>query len=176
MPDISLLQDETEVRLKESKFPGVFSTVSLMLMLISIGAYAGLFLYKIEIQNNLNIVIESIDKLQIGDISSDVGQLSRMEGHLNVLKKLRTEHTDSLNLLSAVSDSVHQNIYYQNAEFDVKKNTISLKGVAVNPASLAKQVTSYRQYKTIESYEISNVGFVGEGVGFSAFLKIKPAQ
>lgn len=176
MPDISLLQDETEVRLKESRFPGVFSTGSLILMLISIGAYVGLFLYKIEIQNNLNIVIESIDKLQIGDISSDVGQLSRMEGHLNVLKKLRTEHTDSQNLLSAVSDSVHQNIYYQNAEFDVKKNTISLKGVAVNPASLAKQVTSYRQHKAVENYEISNVGFVGEGVGFSAFLKIKPAQ
>lgn len=145
-------------------------------MLISVGAYAGLFLYKIELQNNLNVVIEAIDNLHIGDISSDVGQLSRMEGQLNVLKKLRTEHTNSLNLLSVVSDSVHQNVYYQNAEFDAKNNTASLKGIAVNPASLAKQVTSYRQHKAVENYEISGVGFVGEGIGFSAFLKIKPTQ
>lgn len=174
MPDISILQEDTNIQLRESRVPGVFYAVSVVLMLISIGAYAGLFFYKIQLQKDLNFTIETIDNLQVGNISGELGRLSGMEGQLNILKKLRIEHTHPANLLSIVAASVDKNVYYQNAEFNAKSSSVNLKGVAVNPSGLAKQVSLYRQQTNISDYNISDVGFIGEGVGFSTSLKIKP--
>lgn len=176
MPDISILQEETNIQLRESRIPGVFYAVSVILMLISAGSYAGLLFYKIQLQKDLDLVIKKIDDLQVGNISGELGRLGGLEGQLNVLKKLRTEHTNPSGLLSSVAASVDKNVYYQNAEFDTKNNSVNLKGVAVNPAGLAKQVSLYRQQAGVSDYNISDVGFVGEGVGFSALLKIKPSR
>jgi len=174
VPDISLLQSDFEMESEESRIPSFFLTVSLILLILSVGSYIGLYFYVSTLKDTLDQTVVSIKNLNLQDTSTTVGKLNRIGGQLEVLKQLRNEHYDASSFLDVLSGSVHPRVYYKNANFDMKNKTIKVDGVAANPASLSSQVGIYFEDDKISEYKISDVSLDGgNSVIFKASLKVK---
>jgi len=174
MPDISLLQSDLEVEAEESKIPSFFLTVSIILLIISIGAYIGLYFYVATLKDALNQSISALENLSIENASTVVEDLNKAGGTLMVLKELRMAHSDASKFLDVLSASVLPGVYYKNASFNLKDKTIEAEGLAQSSSSLSKQVIVYFNDKNIEKYSISDVSLDEfEGVKFKVNLKVK---
>ena len=174
MPDISLLQSDLEMESEESRIPSFFLTVSLILLILSVGSYIGLYFYVSTLKETLDQTVVSIKNLNLQDTSTTVGKLNQIDGQLAVLKQLRNDHYDVASFLGVLSDSVHPRVYYKDAHFDMKDKTISVEGIAANPASLSKQVSIYYEDDKISEYKISDVSLDGSNnISFKASLKVK---
>ncbi|MEK7452608.1 MAG: hypothetical protein AAB614_00035 [Patescibacteria group bacterium] len=173
MPDISLLQSDYEVVLKESRIPSIFLTVSIILLVVSIGSYVGLFFYHATLAENLKQVSIAIESLSIENASNEAGRLSKMGGQLDVIQYLRELHTDANASLAVIAKSVHPKVYYKDADINLVQGEAKLTGIALTPKSLSEQVMMYAGEKNILSYDISNISLVNDNVKFELNLKIK---
>jgi hypothetical protein len=174
VPDISLLQNDLEVETEESRIPSFFLTVSMTLLIISIGAYIGLYFYVSTLKGALDQSVLAIKNLSLKNTSNVVEKLNGAEGQLAVLKELRIVHSDASIFLDVLANSVHPRVFYKNASFDLKNKLIEVDGLAANSSSLSKQVIIYFKDEKIDEYSISDVSLDGfDGIGFRAKLKVK---
>ncbi len=174
MPDISLLQNELELEAEESRIPSFFLTISIIILIISIGAYIGLYFYVATLKSTLDQSILAIKNLSLENTSTTVERLNGIEGQLAVLKELRAIHSNASVFLGVLADSVHPRVFYKNAFFDLRNKIIELEGLAVNSSSLSKQVMIYFNDEKIKDYSISDISLDElKGVNFKAKLKLK---
>jgi len=173
MPDVSILQSDIDVQIKESRIPGFFLTMSVIVLIISIGSYVGLFFYNASISDSLSQIEISIKNINLENTSSKVDEFNKIEGKLSILQTLRKNRTDINRIMSILATTVHPRVYYENASIDAEKGTIELSGFAASPGNLSKQVSIYSRSKNILKYEIKNVALVADGVSFNASLTIK---
>ncbi len=172
MPDVSILQTDTELQVKESKIPGFFMTASVLALLVSIGAYIGLFFYNKILLERLSQLDSAIENLNIEAASTKVEVLNKIEGQVNILKKLRSEHTNANEIFDVLAKTIHPRVYYKSAKMDLKNKVVEVQGQAFNPASLSRQVSIYTKSEKIQKYKISNVKLKDGGVSFLATLNI----
>ncbi len=174
MPDISLLQNDLEVEAEESRIPSFFLTVSMIILIISIGAYIGLYFYAVTLKDALEQSVLAVKNLSLENTATTVERLNGVEGQLEALKELRLAHSDASVFLDVLANSVHPRVFYKNAFFDLKNKVIEVEGLAANSSSLSKQVIIYFKDKNIDDYSISDVSLDGfDGVSFKAKLKVK---
>ena len=174
MPDISLLQSDLELDAEESRIPSFFLTASIILLIISIGAYVGLYFYVATLKDTLDQSVLAIKNLSLKNTSTVVEELNGAEGRLAVLKELRVTHSDASVFLNVLASSVLPGVYYKNASFNLKNKMIEVDGLAQNSSSLSKQVIIYFKDKNFDKYSISDVSLDGlNGVAFKAKLKVK---
>ena len=173
MPDVSILQNDFGVEVKESKIPGFFLTISIIFLIVSVGSYIGLLFYKKALDENLSQVEKTIEGLNIEGTSSKVAVLNKVEDKLNILKELRAKHTDAGAILDVIAKTVHPLIYYLNADVNLSKGLVFLTGMATSPASVAEQILIYSNNESISEYSIEDVAIVGSDIKFSVLLKVK---
>ena len=172
MPDISLLQREYEVVEEESRVPGLVLTVSVTLLLITVGAWASLhFFDKFYVQQAQEIK-QKIEDLKIKEAGEALDQLKIFSNKAEVLSGLRVAHTSASSLLQKVEKSTHPLVSFDSGSLKVADGSVELKGSAPSALILSRQVEIYTEDKNISEFKVSGLGYGAEhGVLFSASLK-----
>ena len=174
MPDISLLQREYEVVEEESRVPGLVLTVSVTLLLITVGAWASLhFFDKFYVQQAQEIK-QKIEDLKIKEAGEALDQLKIFSNKAEVLSGLRGAHTSAATLLQKVEKSTHPLVGFDSGNFKVADGGAELKGSAPSALILARQVEIYTEDKNLSEFKVSGIGYGTEhSVLFSASLKFR---
>src|SRR3990167_4935121 len=174
MPDISLLQREYEVVEEESRVPGLVLTVSVTLLLITVGAWASLhFFDKFYVQQAQEIK-QKIEDLKIKEACEALDQLKIFSNKAEVLSGLRGAHTSAATLLQKIEKSTHPLVGFDSGSFKVAAGGAELKGLAPSALILARQVEIYTEDKNISEFKVSGIGYGTEhSVLFAASLKFR---
>lgn len=174
MPDISLLQREYYGPEEEEKrLPGLISTTALVLLIICIGAYVGLFLYYQVLESQSELISQSIADLKTGD-TSQTGDLKALGMLSRTLVTLRETHTYPTKIFAALERSAHPAMYFSNAEIDMRSRTVTGDALIESSVQLVRQVGVYDEEKEagdIVDFSINDIGYDEQkGVKFSVNL------
>ena len=174
MPDISLLQREYEVVEEESRIPGLVLTVSVTLLLITVGAWASLYFFNKFYIQQAEEIGKKVEDLKIKEAGEALDQLKIFSNKAEVLSGLRGAHTSVSALLQKVEKSTHPLVGFDSGSFKVADGGAELRGSAQSALILARQVEIYTEDKNISEFKVSGLGYGTEhGVLFSASLKFK---
>ena len=172
MPDISLLQREYEVVEEESRVPGLVLTVSVTLLLITVGAWASLYFFNKFYIQQAEEIGKKVEDLKIKEAGEALDQLKIFSNKAEVLSGLRGAHTSAATLLQKVEKSTHPLVGFDSGNFKVADGGAELKGSAPSALILARQVEIYTEDKNISEFKVSGLGYGTEhSVLFSASLK-----
>ncbi len=160
MPDISRLQREYETVQEESKTPGVVFTVALILLIVSVGAYIGLYAYESVLQKRIDDAVKITSQLKVGDAYKNVAQLTAISRKVTMLKSLRESHTNLRELLLNLEQTTHPLAYFESGKLDAENVSADLRrGTLPTAAMLVRQMDIYKANKTIENFTIDNIGY-----------------
>jgi len=174
MPDISLLQREYEVVEKESRIPGLVLTVSVTLLLITVGAWASLYFFNKFYIQQAEEIGKKVEDLKIKEAGEALDQLKIFSNKAEVLSGLRGAHTSASALLQKVEKSTHPLVGFDSGSFKVVDGGAELRGSAPSALILARQVEIYTEDKNLSEFKVSGLGYGTEhGVLFSASLKFR---
>ena len=174
MPDISLLQREYEVVEEESRIPGLVLTVSVTLLLITVGAWASLYFFNKFYIQQAEEIGKKVEDLKIKEAGEALDQLKIFSNKAEVLSGLRGAHTSASALFQKVEKSTHPLISFDSGSFKVVDGGAELRGSAPSALILARQVEIYTEDKNLSEFKVSGLGYGTEhGVLFSASLKFR---
>ncbi|OGD32556.1 hypothetical protein A3C91_01630 [Candidatus Azambacteria bacterium RIFCSPHIGHO2_02_FULL_52_12] len=160
MPDISLLQREYDVAREESKTPGAAFTASLVVLLVSVGAYIGLVAYESLLEKRIETATQLTGQLKVGDAYKNATQLTATSRKVKTLKTLRESHTNLSQLLSSVERATHPSAFFNSGDLDAQKQSAELKGGTLPTAAmLVRQMDIYRASKDIADFMVDNIGY-----------------
>src|SRR3989344_6483002 len=159
MPDISLLQREYEVVEEESRVPGLVLTVSVTLLLITVGAWASLhFFDKFYVQQAQEIK-QKIEDLKIKEAGQALDKLKIFSNKAEVLSRLRGAHTSASLLFQKVEKSTHPLVSFNSGSLKVADGSVELKGLAPSALILSRQVEIYADDKNLSEFKVSGIGY-----------------
>lgn len=161
MPDISLLQREYDVVQEESRMPSIVFTAALILFLVCVGAYVGLYAYNSFLTGEIESVNKRIDELKVGDAFKSIEQLTAVGARIKMLKSLRESHTSVRKTLAKVEGVTHPSVNFTTGSFEFAGDAIkvSLKGKALSPAVFLRQVELYQADKNVSDFTVGNPSY-----------------
>lgn len=175
MPDISLLQQEYYgAQEKESRLPGIISTIAFVTLVIVIGGYGTAYIYNQMLVKKSVEISENIRNLKVGEVADTVDELKKLGTQAKILKELREAHAAPTQLFLAIEGSTHPSVSFENATIDVAFRKIKMKGLAPSAAALVRQVEIYTNDDHIAAFTIEGVGYVEKpAVSFQLNMDIK---
>lgn len=90
------------------------------------------------------------------------------------LKAVLNSHSFVSNVFQFLERNTINSVYYNEANVDVNKRFVALKGFANNLQSLTEQVAVLEKAAEVESVILSNVGFVNNVTSFEFLVIFKP--
>ena len=164
MPDISLLQKEYFTpEEEESELPGIVLTASLVMLIVVVGAYVGLYFYGQILESRAGDVSRRIAELKVGDVEKSLEELRTAGKYLSSVKTLREAHAFPTRAFAHLERSTHPSVYFTALNFDVAKGSAQLQAVAATPLVLARQVEIYEGDVAAGRIAGFSVGSIGYG-------------
>lgn len=160
----------------EPEGAGGWRLVSFMTFVFAVflASYFGLaFGYK----SFVNGQIEDLDK-EIADLAAQVpkeaqDEFLKFQFQLTNLKKLLNNHAVISRGIALVEANTHTQVFYSNADFDLKNGKITLRGTAASYEVLAQQLSAIQKMPEVSAFDIGTIQLVeGNRINFSVNLKI----
>ncbi|MBU3925641.1 hypothetical protein KJ763_00530 [Patescibacteria group bacterium] len=162
--------------------PGIFSFVSLMLLIISGLILGGVYFYKSFLNKKIDTLFDSLKRAE--DILDPVfiGQMQSIDRKIETAKILLAEHKMPTAIFDFLEQSTLKSVRFKSFDFSifpskdlnaVDEVSIKLDGVAKGYAPLALQTREFQKNEYVKNVLLSNLS-LGEGgeITFSAVIMI----
>ncbi len=156
----------------------ILGFLGVLLVIISILASVGLFVYKgmlngelEQLKSDLSLAESAIDKPAIDKILT-------FNKKLNSIKEILGRHQASSNFLALLSSSTVSSVRFSDMRYTYLGDgglTVSMSGKSSNYASLALQENEFSKVKEIKSAKFSSLVLADNLVGFDLSLSLDPS-
>ena len=166
MVDVNLLP--TEYKKRKRKLGMFFSKtkgIAIILLIVSLLLYGGLFLY----QNKLNQDLDNIKKELAGLDRKRDPKMEKAIADLNktliALEELFKSHLYWSELFDKVEELTVPQVYFSEAKFNILEENIStfFSGNALTYTALAQQIASFQGERFVKKIEVSAISLSTEG-------------
>lgn len=166
MVDVNLLPPEYKKRKEALK--AIFSRtggVVLVLLILSLLLYGGLFFYRGKVSENLKSIKDEIINLDQRRNPEMEKIIIDLDKKLAVLKKLFEDHLYWSKLFDKIEQVVIPRVYFSQSKVDFLEEKIDVifSGNASNYTSLARQILSFQEEPMVESVKVSGISLATEG-------------
>lgn len=166
----------------------IVALVSILIFLISLAVYGGVFFYDRYLEQTINApcpsddptstggcgLVASIDRVQRATDEKLLLEFQRLDAKLREADKLLKDHSDIVKLLDNIGQLTLKSIRYKRFEF--KGATITVDGVASSYEDIALQSKVLTSQPTIKSFIFSDLNLDDRGnVTFKLSATIDPA-
>ena len=162
MADINLIP--TEYRQKRAGLKAIFSKtvgIILVLLILSLLIYGGLFIYKKTLTQKINDLNKSISELESKRDSKLENAIYKADKKLKSVENLFKSHLYWSDVFAKIEKLVVSSVYFTEMKINITDNTINLdlSGTSKNYTDLAQQMISFKEDedKLIEKVELSDI-------------------
>jgi hypothetical protein len=159
--------------------PGILFIACLLVLIVSLAVWGGLFIYKNKISEEENILASSLQRAKEAFQLPTINNLKDLSDQIEVAKNLLNKHISPSAVFDLLERSTVKKITFNLFTFDVNPTEgmlVSLSGVAPDYKTLAQQSSVFEQEEGIIRAEFSNFRLSEEGeVEFSVKILLEPS-
>jgi hypothetical protein len=152
--------------------------ISLILFLISLGLFAGTYLYRQSLQKNVNDDIASLELAKKSLEPNLLDELNRVSFSIKAAKDIINQHNTASQIFKIISDSTLHDVRFLNFNFTAtdKNPVVTMNGEAGSYASIALEAQIFQKNKAVSQASFSNFS-LGEGgrVDFTTSITLDPS-
>lgn len=160
--------------LYKTKGPGILIISSSLIVFVSVFLFGGAVLYKNNLEKQINVLNESLAKIQTALEPATIAELIGEAERINISKELLNNHQTLLPVFKFLENNTLKKIQLKNFKYNVNKDgepEVSLQGISDGYVSLALQSDVFKNSKELKSFGISGMSLEDKGiVNFSADL------
>jgi hypothetical protein len=160
--------------------PGIIIVFSFLLFFISISAYGALFLYKNNLNKEINVLTDSLERAKAAFELSLINEVSQTSEKINYSKKLLEQHTSLVPVFDFLEKNTLKDISFKSFKYSIAKNEnpiVLLDGSAKNYSILALQGDIFEKDKNVKSVLFSGLGLGEKGmISFAVKLILDPSM
>jgi len=166
MSEISLIPKNYKGKTELGTIFSKIGILILVLVIISLSVYAGLFFYEKSLNKQVEKIqsqIEEINKQR--DIEFEKETIS-LEKNLKELKIILKNHLYWSNIFSKIENLVVPQVIFSKLEGDTKSDgsaDLTLEGKTLGYTYLAKQMVSFSQDDMVSNVEVSKINVADQG-------------
>lgn len=153
-------------RTRRLNFGNVFVVLSVIVFLLSIAGYGGLFLYRALVSQQIGDLSESIETAREIVRPSLIESLRNFDSRITSAEDLLEQHIVLSPLFNLLESVTLQNVRFTDMEFQRSENsmaTVELSGEASGYATLAYQSQVLSEHPFVEDPVFSNFGLSNTG-------------
>jgi len=158
---------------------GFLGSISFLIFFIAMAACGGLFVYKSNLEKEIDKLSTDIVKEEKALEPDTVNELIKAANQLHVLEKALSEHTIASPIFKFLEDYTLKDISYSAFAYGLGADgalQIKLSGIAKSYGVLAAQVEAFEQNTDINKTAFSGIAPVGRGyVQFAVELELRPS-
>ncbi|MBI5045960.1 MAG: hypothetical protein HZC14_03115 [Candidatus Niyogibacteria bacterium] len=160
----------------KSKGLGFLTIISVVLLVVSFAALAGVWLYMGVLRGDMDRLSADFDKTKKEFDIASIQDLSAVSTSIDVSKKILQSHVAVSRIMDMLEQNTLPDVRFSNFNYGGGGgNLITLAGDAKSYTTLAEQALVLESIKNVESLSLSNLSLRGGGrVGFDLFITIKP--
>ncbi len=158
-------------------WPKGLLTFTLVVFLITVGAYFGLDYWNKNEDAQLVVLEEEFQNLRSDFPLQKEREAILFEKKLNSLSKLLTNHTYFSKVLLVLEELTHPQIYYTNLDFSTDTNMLILEGVARSQAVFSEAVSGLvNTPDKIKAVAVKDMKIdKNKNIAFSLYVFIQPS-
>lgn len=167
--------------LYKSKGPGAFFAASFFAVLASVFLYGGVFLYKNNLNKQINMLNDSLLKIQSALQPEVIAELVKASQKITLSKSLLNSHWTLIPIFELLEKNTLKTVQFTDFKYNVDENgepKIFLKGVAGGYVSLVLQAQAFKEDKNIKNAEFSGWALMDKDKGkvsFSVDMILNPS-
>ena len=172
---------KTRLTLAGHKRPGIGFGLGLLVsgfvLLVSLGLFGGVYLYKQSLQKQIDEATATLERAKKAFEPGLITELANLTGSISAAKQIFSQHQASSKLLKLIGDLTLKEATFTTFTYGVfdKDITVSMNGDAKSYAAVAFQAKLLEDSDFIDTVSISNLALKEAGrVSFSVKLTIKP--
>ena len=160
MVDINLIPKEYKGRGLD--FANIFSKtggIALILFILSLLIYGGLFFYSQALDKKLESVKQEITTLDSKRDSTTESAIDTADKKLELIEGLFKDHFYWSKLFSEIEKAVVPQVYFSESKFNFAEEKVNLllSGSAKGYTAVAQQMVSFKENSSVEEIEVSNI-------------------
>lgn len=164
--DINLVPEEYQK--KKISLGAVFSKtggIALVLLILSLLFYGGLFFYQKTIEKNLNSIKQEITDLESKRDKTTEAAILEADKKLNLTENLFKDHFYWSELFGRIEDAVVPEVYFLETKLNFASSqiTVDLSGSARTYTALARQMVSFKEDIMADSVTVSKISLSENG-------------
>lgn len=176
LPDISLLPKEYTVKAPLAKMGVGLSAILFIILFLVLASWGGLYFYKNQLRDEVDILNDKIKEVPIQGRESDVAKINDMGKKIANLKDILDNHIFASNIFKEVENFTLKKVYFNEFNVDTQKSTLHLSGVADSYTTFAKQFSELNNIKEsgkiLQKVDSESMKFSKDGVEFGFNLTL----
>jgi hypothetical protein len=152
--------------------------ISILLLLISLGLWGGLYLYKQSLQKGVSDATASLELAKKSFEPGLIADLNRLTFSINAAKIILDQHKASSNIFKFIQDFTLKDVRFSNFSCSIndKVSSVTMVGEAKSYTAVAFQAKLFENNEFIDHVIFSSLNLKEAGkVGFSVELVFKPS-
>lgn len=182
---LSSITNQQKIDYQSNKF-GAFTFLIILIFIISILLSGGIFGYKKYLENQISRLFPTLERFKREIELNFIIEATDFNNRIGVGQKILSKRTVSSPIFDFLEKNTLDKVSFSSFSFFVRQesavekkfsNVVSMKGVAENFLTLAKQIETFKNSPLIENADFSSFNLTKEGhVDFSAELILSPAM
>lgn len=158
--------------------PGLLVIFAFLVFLISLVVAGGLFFYKSNLEKQVDLLIQSLERAKAAFEPSLISEMIQASVKIDSAKSLFAQHKTLIPILDLLSKNTLKNVRFNGFNYsgNEKEPIVTLKGVAKDYTNLAVQAKVFEDEKNIKSVSFSDFSLGDKGiVNFSVKIVVAPS-
>lgn len=147
----------------------LFLTIFLILLILIIGASIGLYLYKIYLNEQVNLVVNQIQEINNQRDTELENSLIELDQGIKKISKVLQERIYPLNILIILEELALPDVSFSDFNSDLVQAKIDFKVEAKNYQKLAEQMVVFEKDSRIEKVDFSGINLGETGRASASF-------
>src|SRR3989344_5874696 len=143
-----------------------------LVFLLSVGAWAGLYFYRVSLQDQVKTSRADIEKFEKGVDVDKMQKLLRIYEVAKSSKSLLDDHVQASEIFRFLESKTHPRLRYKSFSFIGDRRGVKVSGETVDYRTLAEQIIKLEELPEINSVEFGNLNFVNNRLSFNLTLAL----
>jgi len=153
----------------------ILFVLSLVLLILSLGAFFGLNYYQKKNSKTLRDLEEILTKEKTKEEITLEQKVLEVKEKIEKISLLLPSHKESSNFFSFLEKVTHPKVFFSDLELKPEKGRVELQGKAEDFRILGQQLSIFKKEGLIENTNLSKASIGKEGgIEFSINLSLKP--
>ncbi len=154
----------------------IFALLGFLILVLLILGWGGLKLYQIKLQKDIASLKDAYGQFFSQEEKAQAEKIVDWQSRLTVLTDLWKSHTYGSNVLASLGAATLPKVQWQSFDLDVANRKVSLKGLAGNYETIAKQILAFQEEKfskiKVADIKLDKTGGVSFSVTFEFSAKL----
>nr|KKS45776.1 MAG: hypothetical protein UV11_C0040G0004 [Candidatus Giovannonibacteria bacterium GW2011_GWF2_42_19] len=152
---------------------GAVMFLGIIVLIISILMFGGVFLWKKLTEGQINELNASIKRAEADFDPPFIKEVSRTAKAIDDVTKLLSGHRATSKVFKFLEDNTLVEVSFSNFNFNAANNVVTLSGEALGYSALALQFSKIEQNPMVKAATLSNIAVLDKGtIGFNLTLNL----